>query len=122
MSLAFKKGISEHCPNATHVIDHFHVIKLINDAVVSVRRREVKDNPLLKGSRYVWLKNVDNLTEKQQTKLTELNKRHIPTARAYNMRIQLQEIYKLSHKGLARYALKKLIRWNCSSVIIFKSN
>ncbi len=105
ISLAFKKDISEHFPNATHVI------KLINDAVDSVRRREVKDNPLLKGSRYVWLKNVDNLTEKQQTKLTELNKRHRPTARAYNMRIQLQEIYKRFHKGLARYALKKLIRW-----------
>ena len=33
-----------------------------------VRREEVKDNPILKGARYVFLKNTQNLTKKQQQK------------------------------------------------------
>lgn len=57
MSAAFVKGVTENLPNAEIVFDKFHVIKIINEAVDKVRRQEVKKNPILKDSRYVFLKN-----------------------------------------------------------------
>ena len=72
MSPAFIKGITEILPEAKITFDKFHVLKLINEAVDKVRRAEVKDNPILKKSRYVFLKNEQNLTKAQQLKKEEL--------------------------------------------------
>ena len=46
--------------------DRFHVMKLLSEAVDDVRRVEQRDNPLLKKTRYIWLKNETNLTAKQR--------------------------------------------------------
>ena len=62
MSRAFIKGVRELLPSAEITFDKFHIIKIINEAVDSVRREETKTNPLLKGARYVFLKNKSNLT------------------------------------------------------------
>jgi len=48
MSLGFKKGINEHFVNSSTVIDKFHVIKHINEALDEVRRDEVKQGPWYK--------------------------------------------------------------------------
>lgn len=57
MSLGFQKGIRENFPNSSMIIDRFHVIKHANEAVDAVRKKEVKDHPILKGTKYLWLKN-----------------------------------------------------------------
>lgn len=111
MSLAFKKGIRKNFPNATHVLDHFHVVKLVNDAVDVIRRREAKEQPVLKRTRYLWLKNPADLSEKQQGKLNAVTKQNLKTGRAYRMRLQLQDIYSLTTEELAKEGFKKLIRW-----------
>jgi len=66
MSQAFIAGIGAHLPNATLTFDRYHVIATLNEAVDQVRRVEQKDNPALKKTRYVWLKNRANLTVKQR--------------------------------------------------------
>lgn len=66
MSPAFIKGVEENLPNAEITFDKFHVIKIINEAVDEVRRQESKTNPLLKNSRYVFLKNQCNFTKKKK--------------------------------------------------------
>ena len=46
MSPAYAKAIREHIPNALHVTDHFHVIKLFNEKLSILRRdlyNEVED-------------------------------------------------------------------------------
>jgi hypothetical protein len=43
-------------------------LKIINEAVDSVRRAEAKTNPLLKKTRYIFLKNEENLTDSQRQK------------------------------------------------------
>ena len=48
---------------------------------------------LLKGSRYVFLKNPENLTEKQDATLTRLCNYRLKTARAYLIKLALQDIY-----------------------------
>ncbi len=68
MSPAFIKGIKENLPNAQITFDKFHIIKIINEGLDKVRRAEAKENPILKGTRYLFLKNEQNLNKKQQQK------------------------------------------------------
>ena len=112
MSLGFRKGIQESFENSQTIIDKFHVIKHANEAVDKVRKMEAKENVLLKNSKYLWLKNDANLTEKQREKKETLQKKHLKTARACAMRIELQEIYEQSvHRDEAEQRLKKLCSW-----------
>jgi transposase len=95
MSRAFIKGVTDNMPNAKITFDKFHIIKLINKAVDDVRRQEAKDNPILKGTRYVFLKNKNNLTKNQQ-KLKEqlvLANINLKSMTALNMRETFQQIY-----------------------------
>ena len=71
-------------------------MKAVNEAVDSVRREERKEEPSLAHTRYLWLKNPENLTEKQKAWLEDLSlsKRNRKTARAYEMKLSFQEIFK----------------------------
>ncbi len=62
MSPSFIAGIEENFPNACITFDKFHVMKLVNEALDVVRRQEQETQPELKHSRYISLKNQENLT------------------------------------------------------------
>ena len=111
MSLGFKKGIEENFKNADTVIDKFHVIKHMNEAVDNTRKEEVKTNDELKGTKYIFLKNNENLTENQRAKKESLMKRHLKTGRAMMMREELQSVYEESSRNVAEERLKKLLSW-----------
>ncbi|OPX94794.1 MAG: Transposase [Syntrophorhabdus sp. PtaB.Bin006] len=74
MSPAYMSTVMEHLPDATIVFDHFHVVKLFNDKLSDLRRdlyREAKDQlqkDVLKGTRWLLLKNPGNLDEKKGEK------------------------------------------------------
>jgi len=95
MSPAFIGGIGENLKNASITFDKFHVMKIINKAVDEVRREEQKSRPELVKTRFVWLKNPENLTEKQRTALETLTlpNRRLKTARAFNIRLTFQELF-----------------------------
>ena len=65
---AYQNTIKESLPNATYVLDRFHLIKYLNAAIDQTRRREVKENPVHKNARFALLKNQENLSEKQRKK------------------------------------------------------
>ncbi len=44
MSLGFRKGIESNFPDAQSVIDKFHVVKHLNEALDNLKRRESKEN------------------------------------------------------------------------------
>lgn len=77
MSPAFIAGVNKEFKNAFITFDKFHIIKLLNQAVDQVRMEEVKLNPILKGTRYIWLHNPEDLTERQRNELTKLSKRNL---------------------------------------------
>ena len=95
MSKAFIKGIAASLPNAQVTFDKFHVVSLVNHAVDEVRRLERKDHPALSGSRYVWLKNPENLTVGQWETFDTLDiaNSHLKTARAYQIRLAFQDLF-----------------------------
>ena len=95
MSPAFKKGIDNNFPDAAIVYDKFHIIKHLNDAVNKVRIEETVEEKILKGTRFVFLKNEDNLTKSQKKLLKEctMSNMNLKTVRAYNIRKAFQDIY-----------------------------
>ena len=54
---AFIGAVAKVFPHALMIHDRFHCIQYLNKAINQVRRREVKQHPELKGSRYALLKN-----------------------------------------------------------------
>ena len=112
MSLGFRKGVQDNFPNSTTIIDKFHVVKHANDGVDKVRKEEAKHNELLKKTKYLWLANDKKLSEHQLQKRESLSKKHLKTARAYAMRVELQDIYETCDtRRKASRRLKKLCSW-----------
>jgi transposase len=113
MSPAFISGVASYLPDSEVTFDKFHVIKLLNTAVDEVRREESKEHDLLKGSRYIWLKNRDNLTSHQDEQLQEilgLEKMNLKTVRAYQIKLAFQELYR-QPLDLAEAHLKEWYFW-----------
>jgi transposase len=110
MSPAFIKGVTENLPNAAITFDKFHAVKIINDAVDQVRRVEQKHQSLLRGTRYIWLRNPANLSERQRATLESLPTHHLKTARAYQIRLAFQDLYDQPSGAAASY-LKKWYFW-----------
>lgn len=111
MSPAFISGAKTHFPDAHITFDKFHVIKRINQEVDQVRREESRENALLKGTRYLWLKNPKNLTVRQTEQMTPLSKSKTKTLRAYNIKLSLQEFYEITDHEAAEAHLKKWFYW-----------
>ena len=117
MSGAFIKGVTDNLTEAEITFDKFHVMKLIGDAVDKTRRAEAKFRPELKGSRYVWLKNEQNLASGAKETLAALSKLHLKTARAYQLRCAFQEVYAQPTRGWAELMIDKWDAWAIRSRI-----
>jgi transposase len=104
---AYIRGGHEEFPQALPVFDHFHVLQVVNDAVDQVRRQEVPAQPVLKGTRYLWLKNPENLTAPQQAQLEQLCTRDLATVRAYQQKLQLQPLWECADQARATRLLKE---------------
>ena len=95
MSKAFVAGVESNFPKAHITFDRFHIMKVLNDAVDEVRREEAKTRPELSKSRYVWLKNPENLREGQREQLEALTlpRLNLKTARAWHIKVNFQELF-----------------------------
>jgi len=62
-------------------------MKIINQTVDEVRRQDQPARPQLKRRRYIWLKNQDNLTRKEQAAFERLKDVNLKTARAYHLKL-----------------------------------
>jgi transposase len=116
MSKAYQAGVAETCRNAQVVFDKFHVIKNVGEAVDKVRQAEVRVGgpgvwESLHKSQWLWRKNPENLTDKEQARLAKIQDKNLCTAKAYQMRLVLQDIYRSSDAATARHRFKVWCRW-----------
>jgi len=120
MSPAFQSGVEKNFPGAKIVFDRFHVMKMICEALDTVRRSEVGTNPVPKLSRYALLKNEANLTVKQRSKLEEIKMKdlELKTARAWRMKLRFQELYQLPDIETFGAGLKQWLNWVRRSQIV----
>jgi transposase len=111
MSPAFISGIESNFESAAITFDRFHVMKLMNEAVDQVRRQEQAHNASLKRTRYIWLKNPENLTQKQIKKLGSLKDIRLKTSKAYEIKLSLRDFWDIRNPVLAQSYLKKWYFW-----------
>ena len=91
---AFITMAAEKLSQAEIIHDKFHLIKYLNEAIDKVRRREVKEHAELKESRYVLLKNEENLTEKQRIKFEMIRAANYQVSRAWEARENFRQVFK----------------------------
>jgi transposase len=114
MSAAYIRAVRDNVPRAVHVFDHFHVIKLFNDKLSAFRRElyhqlsSDHDRKLLKGTRWLLLKNPENLEAErnEQQRLEEALRLNAPLATAYYLKEDLRQIWSQPNKRTARRVLR----------------
>jgi len=91
--------VAERCPNATLCTDAFHVVQWATDALDEVRREvwnEARRQGMrahakeLKGCRFALWKNPEDLTARQEAKLSWIAKANTRLYRAYLLKEQLR--------------------------------
>jgi transposase len=118
MSQAYIMAVHDNLPDATLVFDRFHVVKLFNERLSDFRRevhREATDSlhkQVLKGTRWLLLKNPENLDPKrrERERLEEALRLNQPLATAYYMKEDLRQIWEQPDKGTATRVLDDWIR------------
>ncbi len=109
---AYLKVIKKKAPQALNILDRFHIVKKLNEAVNDVRIIEVKSlaengyEPILKNSKYCFLKREKNLTEKQVVKLRDLLQYDLKTVRAHLLKESFQAFWEYSSPYWAERYLK----------------
>jgi transposase len=118
MSAAYRQAVATNLPKAKIIFDRFHVVKLFNDKLSDLRRalhREATDvlhKQVLKGTRWLLLKNPENLDEKKDEKkrLEEALALNKPLATAYYMKEDLRRFWEQPGKRFATVFLDGWIR------------
>jgi transposase len=104
----YLKVIAEQLTQAVHVLDRFHLMKKMNEAIDQVRRTEAarlkRDGyeEVLKHSRWCLLKRPENRTEKETVKLSELLQYNLQSVRSHLLREDFQRFWEYSSPGWAR--------------------
>lgn len=120
MSKAFIKGIQDQLPNAVITFDKFHLIKLMNDVLAKVRAEEARHFPeFLKQSRYLFLKNPEDLRPEEQDRLDNMvhNQCH-KSVEAYIHKLNLQNVYFARSKAMAAGLLQQWHKQVSKSTLI----
>ncbi len=117
LSAAFISSVCENCPNAIHVFDHFHVVKLMNEKLDDIRRvqynmeKDINKRKVLKGTRYLLLRNGADIFDKEyKTRLDNALDMNKPLSQAYYLKEQLREIWVQVNKDEAEKVMEDWVR------------
>ena len=111
--------VEQRCPNATICLDPFHVVQWATSALDKVRRTiwnqtrrsgQKAEATELKGSRWLLLRNAQDLTPNETTKLALVAKLNGPLYRAYLLKEQLRMVFHVDY-GEAIGTLERWLQW-----------
>ena len=114
------KVIREFAPQAVIVFDKFHIVRHLNNAVDEVRRKEAAElqkqgNRILNKTRYIWLKNPENLTAKQKILFHQLAAKDLKTLRAYELKRAFQLFWDCPDRKSAEIYFQQWFNWSTHS-------
>ena len=117
LSAAFIASVMENCPEAVHVFDHFHVVKLMNEKLDDIRRKvysmekDVNKRKVLKGTRYLLLGNGTDIFDKQhKSRLDNALAMNEPLSKAYYLKEQLRQIWMQPVKSMGEDVFDDWVR------------
>ncbi len=110
MSAAYISAVTKQLPEAKIVFDRFHITKLFNEALTTLRRQlyhqatEELHKDVLKGIRWLLLKHSDNLdeTRNEHQRLKDALELNASLATAYYLKEDLRQLWEQPHKTAAR--------------------
>jgi transposase len=114
-----KDVVKHYCPQAKLCLDPFHVVSWATDALDQVRRQvwnaarrrgQIAVARELKGARFALWKNPENLTRRQKGKLAMVARTNMPLYRAYLLKEQLRQIFKVNGR-LGKEILHDWLLW-----------
>jgi transposase len=91
-------SVKEHCPQAKIVYDKFHIISAYGKVIDKVRRQEFhkaseQEKEILKGTKYLLLKNRENLKKNEPQRLNQLLSINRNLQITYILKEQLQALW-----------------------------
>jgi transposase len=106
----FINRVHHYLPWAKIVFDFFHVVQGFGRVIDEVRRSEyarakADHRQVIKGSRYLLLKNEENLTADQRQKLNALLEVNRTLATVYILKDQLKMVFYTSDRDVAKKTL-----------------
>lgn len=112
----FLSAIKENLPNAEIVHDKYHIVSYLTKAVDEVRRKEhkslkVEGDDVLKGTKYLWLKNPENWTEENQAIFNDLQSKGLKVGRAWAMKETFQNLWNYSYQKSAKKFFDEWYWW-----------
>jgi len=124
LSPAYLSAVMKNLKGVAIVFDRFHVMKLFNDRLSQLRRdlfreSDVLGRKMLKGTRWLLLKNAENLgnERRERERLEEALRFNEPLAEAYYMKEHLRQFWEQPDKATAIRFLDEWISWGLSSGI-----
>ena len=117
MSAAYIGAVLENLSGVPLVFDHFHVVKLMNECLIEVRRslfhelEHLMDKKILKGTRWLLLKNPENLdkSRNEPQRLQEALNLNEPLMTAYYLKEDLRQFWSQPDKETAEIAIQSWI-------------
>lgn len=109
----YLKVIAKKASQAIHILDRFHIVAKLNKALDEIRASEAKQlagkgyEPVLKRSRWCFLKREENLTEGQRTKLSDLLKYDLKSVRGYLLKQSFQLFWEYTSPHWAGWFLDR---------------
>jgi transposase len=120
MNGAYEAEVKAQCPQAQIVYDPFHVVaKYGREVVDEVRTQEVRRQPdrrgreVIKGSRWLLLRNAENLKRDDRVRLRELLKLNRRLATVYILKDDLKRLWSYS---LPSYAMQFWKEWKARAL------
>lgn len=112
MSRAYTEAIKHHCPNAKLVIDRFHLVKALNEAVDEVRKEEWRDldvegRKAVRGLRWLLGMGPSTRTKSQTRFLNALAKSNRRIHRAWVLKDEFDHFWSYNYLASAEAFLKK---------------
>jgi transposase len=92
----YLKVVAKKAGHAIHVLDRFHIMGHFGKAIDEVRAQEARElkahgqEPVLTKTRWLLLKRPENLTEKQDVRLSDLLRYNLRTVRSYLLKEDFQ--------------------------------
>jgi len=98
MSTAFIPAVEEHLSHVAIVFDHYHISALMNKAIEDLRRDQQSQldeegKKVLKGTRFLLLKNYETLDQTKQDRLQQLLQANAPLFTLHTMKEQFREFW-----------------------------
>ncbi len=112
----YMNAVKTILPNADIVHDKFHIVKHLVEAVDRVRKTEHKSLlktgiEYLKRTKYLWLTNPSNWTEKQRELFRELKSKKLKVGKAWTLKEMFSELWEYRYEKAARNFFKKWYFW-----------